>query len=272
MANWTKWILGGVGWAMFGPLGALLGYFVGSSFFDNKQLDPNRVGGGRKGPYHNTGGQADFNIALMVLIAAVMKADGNVSRSELNYVKAFLRQNYGEERGKEMLAALRDLVKQDIDVSSICRQIKVNTDYTTRYHLLDFLFGLAGADGAFSHNEMQVLRSIYYNLGINATDWTSIQARHQVGGAGRTYGRGYYDYSGGADSSYSQPKSDPYKVLGIDQSASDDEVKKAYRRLAMKYHPDKVESLGEEVKRNSEAQFRQINEAYEQIRKMRNMK
>lgn len=270
MANWTKWILGGLGWAMFGPLGALL-YFLGSSFFDNKQSAPNGQGdSGRRGPYQNTGGQADFNIALMVLIAAVMKADGNVTRSELNYVKAFLRQNYGEERGKEMLAALRDLVKQDIDVSSICRQIKVNTDYTTRYHLLDFLFGLAGADGDFSNDEMQVLRSVYYNLGINATDWTSIRARHQVGGAG--YGRGSYSYSGSTGGSYSQPKSDPYKILGIDQSASDEEVKKAYRRLAMKYHPDKVESLGEEVKRNSEAQFRQINEAYEQIRKMRNMK
>lgn len=269
MANWTKWILGGLGWAMFGPLGALLGYFVGSSFFGKDQNYSNeQVGGGHRGPYQNTGGQADFNIALMVLIAAVMKADGNVSRSELNYVKAFLRQNYGEERGKEMLAALRDLVKRDIDVSSICRQIKVNTDYTTRYHLLDFLFGLAGADGSFSNNEMQVLRSINYNLGINASDWMSIKARHQVGDPGRSY----YDYSGGADSSYSQPKTDPYKVLGVDRSVSDDEVKKAYRRMAMKYHPDKVESLGEEVKRNSEAQFRQINEAYEQIKKMRNMK
>lgn len=272
MANWAKWIMGGLCWALFGPIGALVGYFV-ASFFGGESLQGNGgpSGADHRGPYRNTGTQADFNLALMVLIAAVMKADGNVSRSELDYVKAFLRQNYGEERGKDMLAALRDLVKQQIDVDAICRQIKVNTDYTTRYHMLDFLFGLAGADGSFTSGEMQVLRAICYGLGINATDWTSIQARHQGGGSDRTYGRGYYDYSGGG-SSYSQTQSDPYKVLGVDRSASDDEVKRAYRRLAMKYHPDKVEGLGEEVKRNSEEQFRQINEAYENIKKLRGMK
>ena len=61
-------------------------------------------------------------------------------------------------------------------------------------------------------------------------------------------------------------------MLGLDNSATDDEVKKAYRRMAMKYHPDKVESMGEEVKKNAEAQFREINEAYEQIKTARGMK
>lgn len=67
-------------------------------------------------------------------------------------------------------------------------------------------------------------------------------------------------------------RKDPYSVLGVDKNATDEEIKKAYRRLAMKYHPDKVEGLGEDVKRNAEAQFREINEAYEQIKSERGMK
>ena len=62
----------------------------------------------------------------------------------------------------------------------------------------------------------------------------------------------------------------PYSVLGIVDTATNEEVKKAYRRLAMKFHPDKVEGLGDEVKKNAEQQFREINEAYETIKKAKN--
>ena len=61
-------------------------------------------------------------------------------------------------------------------------------------------------------------------------------------------------------------------MLGLDSTATDEEIKKAYRRLAMKYHPDKVEGLGEEVKKNAEAQFREINEAYETLKNLRGFK
>lgn len=251
--GFTKWIFAGLGWAIGGPIGALLGFFLGQSFEAPKAVED---GSTHRGPYRNTGTQADINVALMVLIAAVMKADGQVKKTELNYVKRFLLQNYGEEHGKEMLKVLQKLVQQDIPINQVCAQIKVNTDYTTRYHMVDFLFGLSAADGSLDQTELNMLRLIAQYLGISHTDYTSIHERH--------VGSGHSGYSG-----YTSSAKDPYKVLGITKDASDDEVKKAYRKMAMKYHPDRVASMSAEMQRNAAEQMKEINEAYEQIKLLR---
>ena len=281
----TKWILTGLGfvalsWTGMGPLGALLGYYIGSSIERNKQIgDGSNSYSSHRGPYHNTGSQDDVNIALIVLIAAVVKADGSVKRSELDYVKRFLLKNYGEEKGKQYLVMLRDLVKPEtsIPLDEICYQIKQNTDYTTRYHMVDFLFGLAVADSSYSPAENNTMKAIARDLGINSSDYVSIFTRH-VGNrySQNNYSDNSYYNNSRQQSSYgsygSTQRKDPYKVLGLSPTATDEEVKKAYRRMAMKYHPDKVEQMGEEVKKNAEAQFREINEAYEQIKTARGMK
>lgn len=286
--NWAKWILGGIGWAAGGPICAIIGYFIGKTLGNNgPRIESGNEWGqqtnsssNHRGPYQNTGNQNDVYISLLVLIAAVMKADGDVKQSELNHVKAFLNKNYTEEEAKQLLATLRDIVKQDIDVTSVCYQIKQNTNYTTRYHMFDFLYGLAGADNDFNASEEAVLNTIRRGLGINISDFLSIRERHRGyssynGGFGGGFG-GYGSSQGGSynrsSSSQSTYTKDPYKVLGIDSSATDDEVKKAYRRLAMKYHPDKMESMGESMKKQAEAQFREINEAYEVIKKARGIK
>ncbi|MDY6288682.1 MAG: TerB family tellurite resistance protein [Bacteroidales bacterium] len=285
-----KWILTGLGWASSGPIGALMGFLLGriiegvskgSPRLGNNSYNMNSGNSqsGHHGSYRNTGTQEDIDVALLVLIASVMKSDGEVRRTELDYVKQFLLKNYGEEKGKSLLAILRDLVKPEtnIDLNAVCGQIKPNTDYTTRYHMVDFLFGLAVADGNYSNSENATLRTISNLLGINMRDYVSIFTRHVSSrygggfGGGSSYGSGYSRSYSGSTSSSSTYR-DPYKVLGLDSSATDDEVKKAYRRMAMKYHPDKVESMGEEVKKNAEAQFREINEAYEQIKTARGMK
>jgi len=255
----TKWLFAGLGWAVGGPIGALLGFFIGKSFDSDSDTQAFTQSGDQAfhhGPYRNTGTQADIHVALLVLIAAVMKADGQVKKSELNYVKAFLRQNYGEERGKEMLKVLQQIVQKDIPIDQVCYQIKVNTDYNTRYHMVDFLFGLGSADGSFDQTELNMLRLIAQYLGIAQSDYTSICERH--------------------NSSFNTPHStfgkDPYKVLGISKDATDDEVKKAYRRMAMKYHPDRVAGMSEEMQRNAAEQMKEINEAYEQINKLKGKK
>lgn len=261
-----KWIIAGLGWAKFGPVGGIIGYFLGKAIFDrddnsDSEKSYSRIGYGHSGPYHNTGTSNDLAVVLMVLIAAVMKADGAVKQSELNYVKRFLLKNYGEEKGKELLGALRDMVEKDIPLQDVCLQIKHNTDYNTRYHLLDFLIGLAVADLTFSPSEERVLSYIRNYLGVNLGDYLSMKARHTSQYSSQS---GYSTGSGSAK--------DPYKVLGLERNASDDDVKKAYRRFAMKYHPDKVEHLGEEMKKNAEKQFREINEAYETIKTERGIK
>ena len=267
MAGFTKWIFAGLGWAIGGPIGALLGYFLGKAISPDKQLGSSSFGtddAPHRGPYRNTGTQADINAALMVLIAAVMKVDGAVKRSELDYVKRFLLANYGEERGKEMLKVLQQMVERDIPIDQICLQIKVNTDYNTRYHMVDFLFGIGGADGEFHQSELNMLRLIAQYLGISQSDYTSIYERHV--GSSNSSG---YDGGSSSHSSRASYGKDPYKVLGIDSSATDDEVKKAYRKMAMKYHPDRVAGMSEELQRNAAEQMKEINEAYDVIKQRR---
>lgn len=280
-----KWVLGGVGWVLGGPLGAIVGYFIGSAISSN-DVKPEQIDYGgedtetsrpHRGPYRNTGTKDDVNVALIVLIAAVMKADNVVRRSELDYVKQFLRHNYGDERGSELLGVLREISKKDIPLDDVCHQIKVNTDYTTRYHMLEFLFGIAMADNEYVEAEGLVLMRISQHLGINRYDYTSIYSRHV--GSGRTYQdysssnrrNGGYGYQGshqsqGTYNPDSQGK-DPYKVLGLEPGATKEEVKKAYRRLAMKYHPDKVANMSQDIQDNAARQFREINAAYEEIMK-----
>ena len=260
--SYRRWLFALLGWGAAGPIGALLGFTLG------KRLDQrnayNQIGGGfdstpHHGPYRNTGSVNDLNVALLVLIAAVMKGDSVVRRSELDHVKHFLTNNYSEEQAIELLSMLRDLnQRENIDVSAVCQQIKVNTSYTTRYQMFDFLYALAAADGDVSQGEVVVLNTIRYGLGITAADAGSISQRHTS--------------SYRSDStSYNNLDAD-YRTLGIEATATDEEVKRAYRRMAMKYHPDKVANLGEEVRKNAETQFRIINEAYERIRTKRGMK
>lgn len=254
--KWAKWIITGLGWAFMGPIGAILGFVVGSAV-DAAGKELNGQGAGTS--TYRTRGQYttpnDIRVSFLLLIAAVMKADGKVVKSELNHVKKFLLLNFGERQATDLLHVLRDLMGRDYSVYDVCRQIKENTNYATRMHLFDFLYSVAAADNCCSPEEEAVLKTIASQLRISSYDYVSIHERHT---AGRS-----------SSSSSEKYVKNPYSVLGITETATNEEVKKAYRRLAMKFHPDKVEGLGDEVKKNAEQQFREINEAYETIKNQR---
>ena len=142
MEKFAKWIGGGLGWALLGPLGGVFGFMLGS-LLDNQdgQLFNTR----REGPT-TTG---DFAISLLVLVAAVMKADGKVVKSELDYVKAYFVRSFGEGAAGEATMMLRDLLKQDINIREVAGQIRNRLDYSSRLQMLHFLFGIATADGSY---------------------------------------------------------------------------------------------------------------------------
>lgn len=257
--KWAKWIITGLGWAFMGPIGAVLGYVVGSAV-DATSRDLGTTGAGtsqqrgnRRGGYTTPN---DIRVSFLLLIALVMKADGKVLKSELNHVKKFLVMNFGERQAQDLLHVLRDLMKMDYSVYEVCRQIRENTNYATRMHLFDFLYSVAVADDNCSAEEEAVLKTIASQLRISSYDYISIHERHTAGRRA----------SSSSSAAYTK---NPYSVLGISDTATNEEVKKAYRRLAMKFHPDKVEGLGVEVKKNAEQQFREINEAYETIKSQR---
>jgi DnaJ-domain-containing proteins 1 len=234
-----KWIGGGLGWAYGGPLGAILGFALGKMF--------EGLGGKDQGFEYMgaTEQQRDFNGSLLVLSAAVMKADGIIRKSELDFVKHFFLTNFGQQRAEKYILTLREILKQDINVREVSLQIGQNMDYSSKLQLLHYLFGIASADGLVSEMEMNVLRQISTYMGISNTDMESIKAM------------------------FVQEVDSSYKILEIDENATDDEVKKAYREMAKKYHPDKVSHLGDDVRKAAEEKLQQVNAAYDKIKKKR---
>ncbi|MBR1798409.1 MAG: TerB family tellurite resistance protein [Bacteroidales bacterium] len=261
MSKIYKWLFAALGWAAIGPIGAILGFFAGKTIGESTNAPKPRL----NSHYTDTGTSADIDAALMILIAALMNADGQVRRSELDYVKRFLLRNYGEQRGKEMLQLLHKMAGRKIEIYEVCVQIKQNTSYSTRYQMFDFLYGLAATDGELHIAEQIMLRHIATYLLINQSDFISIQARHTPN----------YEYAHSQHrnaQTHTHTQSDPYKVLGVARDASDDEVRKAYRRMAIKYHPDRVSTLSEEMQKNAAEQMKLINAVWEQIRTERNIK
>jgi DnaJ like chaperone protein len=251
MVKFGKWVGGGVGWALGGPLGALLGFALGSMFDEAKvtisKFNPDA------GPFSETPGyssrtaQGDFAVSLLVLTAAVMKSDGRVVKSELDYVKKFLVAQFGEEQTVKLLPVLRDLLAQDIPVRDVCLQIRQYMPEPQRIQLLHYLFGISKADGNVDQQEAKIIEEISNYMNIERPDFESVRAM----------------YFRNVDSDY--------KILEVEPTATDDEVKKAFRKMAVKYHPDKVIDLGEAAQRTAKEKFQLVQEAYDNIRKKRGM-
>lgn len=240
MARFGKWIGGGLGWALGGPIGALLGFVFGS-LFDGLSSSIQIEG---KRPATQ---QGDFSVSLLILSAAVMKADNKVLKSELNYVKQFLNAQFGVTQAQQMLNVLRDLLKQDYDLREVSMQIRTFMDYASRLQLLHYLFGIALADGHSHPDEIRMIDLISNYLGIKQNDLDSIKAM------------------------FIKDQESAYKILEISPETTDDEVKKAYRKMAAKYHPDKVAHLGPDVQKSAKEKFQKLNQAYTEIKKQRGM-
>ena len=241
MGIFGKWLGGGLGFVMGGPIGGLLGFLVGSMLDSN--TEPSAIYTTRTARTN----QGDFGMSLLVLVAAVMKADGKVVKSELDYVKQFFVRQFGQESAREALLMLKNIIKQEIPVRDVCLQISRNMDYSSRLQLLHLLFNVSLADRMIHPLEIEILEKISGALGVASNDFLSIKNM----------------FIPETDSSY--------KILEIDPSSSNDEVKKAYRRMAMKYHPDKVSHLGDNFRKTADEKFRKVNDAYEMIKKERNI-
>ncbi len=236
MGKYGKWITGGLGWAFFGPIGGILGFALGS-IFDSAEIHTK--------VYTGESSRNGFIVSLLVLVSAVMKADGKVLKSELDFVKKYFLDNFGVDASREAMILLRDILKQQVPLRDVCVQIRENVDYSSRLQLLHLLFGVAYADGVVSAEEERVIHEISGHLNISAQDYESIKAMFIVN------------------------INNFYTILEVEPTATNEEIKKAYRSLAVKHHPDKVSYLGEDVRKNAEQKFKKINEAYEKIKKER---
>jgi len=245
MAKFGKWIGGGLGWAFAGPIGGILGYAIGSMFDKVSKGEYQQI-------YNSTDARSrtqtgDFSASLLILAASVMKADGSVLKAELDYVKNFYVQQFGVEKTRQQMRVFKEILHQDIPVKDVCLQIKHFTQHADRLQLLHFLFGIAGADKQFHKSEINVIHRISGFLGISGKDFDSIKAM------------------------FVKDENANYKILEIESDASDAEVKKAYRKMAVKYHPDKVSHLGEDFQKMAKEKFQKVQEAYSNIKKARGL-
>ena len=239
-----KLLWGGLGWVVAGPIGAILGYAYGSMSSTTNFQKSHWAG---QSTYNSPTKHGDFVISVLVLLAKVMKADGKLLRSELDYVKRFLKTQFGINQTKELMLIFKDILEQDYPLRDVCRQIQRSMDHPSRLELIHILYGLSASDGNVHDKEIQLIHTIANYLNINNRDYESIKAI------------------------FAKDKGAPFRILEISPSASDSEVKKAYRKMANKYHPDKVAHLGKEMQNIAEEKFKAVSEAYQEIKKSRNI-
>jgi DnaJ like chaperone protein len=257
-----KWIFAVGAFLLFGRnffVGAI-GFVIGT-FIDNYQRtigqmkDQAKREGRTFSPeelfqfYQQRSSANDVPTMLMALSAAVMTADGKVLKAELDYVKAFFTQQFAGRFNASHLQTLKQFIDSgNIPLQQICQDIRSRMQPEVRTHLVHYLFGIAKADGHVAEVELKVIKSISDMLGISSQDFESVKNMF-----------------------YRDVDSD-YKVLGIEASAADDEVKKAYRQMAIKFHPDKVANMGEEFQKGAKEKFQKIQDSYEAIKKSRGFK
>lgn len=188
---------------MGGPIGALIGFAIGSVLDSRSGSVESQFGRGPSDSSRTTAeGVGDFGLALLVLTAVVMKADGKVLKSELDYVKDVLKKSFGLEKARQLTLMLREVINKDIDPQGVCRQIADNMNVAGRRELLHLLFGIALADGTMGAAELDCLKELARLLRIPQSDFDSIRAM------------------------YGQTTEDAYTVLEVSPSATDEELKK----------------------------------------------
>lgn len=255
-----KWIGGILGFMAGGPLGALAGFALGA-FFDNSNVaasNTDMYGQTEDNPY--AGRRNSFLFSMLVMASYIIRADGRIMHSEMEYVRRFLRQNFGEQAVREgeqiLLNLFEERKRMDAHNPNAFRntirdcgaQIAANLSYEERLQLLSFLAEIAKSDGHISQEEVEALKEVAVCMGLSILEAESML---NLGG-----------------NSLEQA----YKVLEVTPEATDQEIRAAYRRLALKHHPDRVATLGEDVRRAAEEKFQEINNAKEQIYKARGMK
>lgn len=255
-----KWIGGILGFMAGGPLGALAGFALGSLFDNTSKGNGGIFGQQQPEDAGYTGHRNSFLFAMLVMASYIIRADGRIMHSEMEYVRRFLRHNFGEQavnEGQQILLNLFEERKRmdqqnpaafKNTIRDCGAQIAANLSYEERLQLLSFLAEIAKSDGHVSREEVEALKEIAIYMGLSAQE---AQSMLSLGG---------------------NSLEDAYKVLEISPDATDQEVRAAYRRLALKHHPDRVATLGEDVRKAAEEKFQEINDAKERIYKARGIK
>ena len=239
-----RWVAAIVGYSLFRFPGAIIGFLIGS-FFEKGNLK-NRSARTIFTQTKRGVSPAEFELNLLSLASIVIKADGIVNQKELDFVRKYFVQAYGKENANAIFKVFNEEVKKkQLSAQKISSFLRSRMRYEPRLQILHFLFSIANADGHVSESEVKEINLIANYLAVNLRDFESIKAMF-----------------------FNNPDS-AYKILEIEKTASSTEIKKAYRTMVKKYHPDKLQHMDEVYRKGAEQKFRRVQEAYEQLQKER---
>ena len=230
-----KWVGVGAGWFFAGPIGAIIGYYIGKSFFNGK----------------NDQAKA-YELSLLILSSLVIKSDGKIVKEELDYVKKFFVNTFGANKANKYFDIFNKLNKQSLSsqLRPVCQQLNTNVNHASRLQIIHFLFGVSASDNEIHASEVELIRKISSYLNINQYDFQSIQSMFQAKSSTNNLDKWF-------------------AILEVDSSASNDDIKKAHRKMVIKYHPDKLQGVSKDIIKLAEEKFLLVQQAYENIMKHR---
>lgn len=236
-----KWVAAVIGYSFLRFPGAILGFMVGGFFeFLSKNSIQIRTSSYAIKP-------EIFQLNLLALSALIIKADGKIEQKELDFVRSFFIGQYGKERADSIFRTFNTQIKKETQhLDQLTRIFVQQTAYETRLQILHFLFGIANADGNISDIELQKLSQVATGMRLRLPDFESIKAM------------------------FVKNTDNAYKILEVDSNASLDEIKKAYRKMAKKYHPDKLRGQDPAMIKGAEEKFREVQKAYETLMRQKN--
>ena len=207
--------------------GAVLGYLIGSFFKSGVNKISNK----------------EFELNLLALASLVIKADGKVTQNELDFVRRYFVSAYGKMRANEVFKIFNQNIKnKGISLNKISTLFNTALNYESRLQVIHFLFGIAKADGNISKLEIEKLLEFSNLFKLSYSDFLSIKAM------------------------FIEETDNAYKILELEKSATNDQIKKSYRDLAKKHHPDKVQHLGDAYVKAAQDKFQKIQKAYQNIK------
>lgn len=185
--------------------------------------------------------QIEIENALLILCAEVLRSRQQYSTASEKFITDFFEKQFGEKDAQLRLQSVYNHIQSGTSplLRIACTELSLLTTGASRIHITEFLFGLAGSDNMLSPRELRCLQRIANYLHIQKDDYRTIKERFV-----QLY--------------------DPYALLGCNENDSPEVIRLAYRKMVLKYHPDKQKNEAE--KQAASQKFRQVKQAYESIK------